>query len=316
MMSGSDGADRRHQGGQATGHPADSSGSSTVLDTVVFVLLVGAAVGVLATADTGVHGERTSVAEETADVLSTSTTGVAYSQSYIVVHNGLLGSPDRRRVSVRRKAGGTHAELLAAATVATPTVARTTLMTDGGALEATVRPVVRRTLPTAAANVQVRTVWRPYEGSPPGGSFVVGDSPPRDADISVATTTVPSGFPNVTAEAVEGARSSGYHGVAMAIAEGVIRGLFPPAQTRTALYSEGPEIVATAARYQRLSERLGVETAPLVERRDVRAANERLAGALADRVAGELRRTFDSPRAAARAVRIDCVRLVVRTWSQ
>jgi len=315
MTAGPDAAGRDHGDRRAPGLVVGSAGSSTVLDTVLFVLLVGAAVGVLATADTGDHRERASVTEETADVLSTSTTRVAYSQSYTVIQEGLLGTADRRRVTIRRTAGGTHAELLAAAAAAVPTVAGTALVMDEGEFEEAVRPNVRRALPTETTNVQVRAVWRPYEEGPPGGTVVVGDTPPRDADLSVATTAVPSGFPNVTAAAVQGARSGGYDDVAAAVADGVVQGLFPPAQTRAALYSEGPELVATAARYRRASDRLAVETRTLVERRDVHAANERLAGALADRLRRELRRTFDSPRAAARAVRIDRVRLVVRTWS-
>lgn len=304
-----------HGRGVAAAIALDPSGSSAVLDVVLFVLLVGAAVGVLATADAGRSPERTSVAEETADVLSTSTTHVEYTQSYTVVHERLLGSGERQRVRLRRVAGGTHAELLAAAVVATPSIDGITLASDDGALEREVRPVTRRALPTRAVNVQVRAVWRPYGGSPPGGALVVGDSPPRDADLSVATTAVPSGFPNATGAAVEAAQSGRYDGVARAVADGVIRGLFPPAGTRAALYSEGGELGAVAGRYQRVSDRLGVETARLLERRDVHAANERLANALADRIREDLRREFESPTAAARAVRIDRVRLVVRTWS-
>jgi len=292
-----------------------TSASSTTLDVLLFVLLVGAAIGVLVTAQSDAATERTTVAEETADVLSTSTTHATYSQSYAVTHEALLGVAGPRDVRVDRTVGGTHAELLAAATVATPTVAGTTLAPGDGALERAVRAVTARALPTRAHNVQVRARWRPYERSEPGGTLVVGDSPPRDADLSVATMTLPSGFPNVTAEAVESARASGYDGVATVVANGLLRGLFPPTETRSALHSEGPELVAVVARYRHASDQLGVETEGLLERRAVRAANERLADALAERVRDDLARSFDSPTAAARAVRVDSVQLVVRAWS-
>jgi len=290
-------------------------GSSTVLDAVLFVLLVGAAVGVFSGAvpDDPDGGNRT--AAETADVLAGGTATVSYTYQYNVLHESLLRDDERREVRIQRTARGSYAELLAAAAVATPSVAGTTLATGGGDLEREVSAVTAKVLPTRDANIQVRVTWRPYSGGPPGGQFSVGDRPPADADRSVATMAVPSGFPNVTREAVESARSEGYAGVARTVARGVVVGLFPPDETRAALYSDGPELGAVAARYADASDALGVETDSLLERRDVRTANDLLAAALAERVRSDLSSRFESPVAAARSVRIDQVRITVGTWS-
>ncbi|MFC7194297.1 hypothetical protein ACFQL4_05890 [Halosimplex aquaticum] len=292
----------------------DVRASSTAFDTVIFVLLVGVAVGVLAGADArSVDGDR--IAEETADVLATSTTEVTYTRSVTVESSSLLGGTESQSVAVTRTARGTHAQLLAAAAVSTPSLDGSPLVGAGRELREESRVAAERVLHTREANVQVAVAWRPYPGATLASSFAVGDAPPSDADVSITTVSAASGLPNVTTEARRAAGRGGYGGVATVVARSVVDGLFSPSEMRAALYSEGPDRALTAHRYRRASDALGAETADLVRPRGVDAANRKLTRALAERLRADMRERFETPEAAARAIRTHQVRLVVRTWS-
>lgn len=295
----------------------DVRASSTVLDTVVFVLLVGVAVAVLAGAGADARSETDAgrVAAETADLLATSTTEVTYDRTARVETTTLLGGEESKTVSAERAAGGTRAELLAAAAVASPRLGGSPLVGTGEPLRAATRAPTRRVLHTREANVQVAVAWRPYPNGTLRSSLTVGDAPPRDADVSVATVTVPSGVANVSTAARRAARTDGYDGVARVVSSAVVDRLFPPAATRDALFSEGPDRALVAHRYRQASSTLGVDTTGPLADGNVTGANERLADGLADRLRADLRDRYESPAAAADAVRAHRVRLVVRTWS-
>ena len=293
----------------------DLRASSTALDTVLFVLLVGVAVGTLAGVGDRRAPDENRVAEETADLLATTTAEVAYTRSARVQSSALLDGDDTVTVTVDRTARGKRAELLAAAAVADPSLGGARLTGTGGTLEAAARNATRRVLHTREADAQVSVTWWPYPGATLRSSFTAGDSPPRDADVSVATVTAASGVPNVTGAARRAARTGGFEAVGTVLAEAVVAGLFPQAETRAALYSEGPDRALVAHRYRRASTALGVETAEFLTPERVDRANRRLSGALAERLSADLRRRYDSPEEAARAVQAHRVRVVVRTWS-
>lgn len=172
----------------------------------------------------------------------------------------------------------------------------------------------RSALPPEETNVEVRATWRPYPNSKLGRTIAVGDPPPDDADVSVATVTVASGFPNVTGDLPA---DPSYDLVAAAVAEAVIEGLFPPDRTRDALASEGPDRAIVAERYATASasDALNADTEGYLAEGEVESANDALAARLAARLRPELVATFDSPTAAVRALSVDRVRIVVRTWS-
>lgn len=291
----------------------DLRGSSTALDTVLFVLLVGAAVAVLAGATPQASAGPQRVAAETADVLATGTTTVAYNRSGTVRDGRLLrGDGGTRPVTVERRAHGTYAELLAAATVAGPELAGRSLTGTGGDLEAEVAEATARALPTESANVQVRATWRPYPGARIGQTVVVGERPPPDADVTVARLAVPSGFPNVGRRL---GADPGFRRVARAVAAGVVEGLFPPARTRDALASEGSDRAVVAERYRTASAALRVDVAGPLAEGEVTAANDRLVRALTERLRRTIEARFASPAAVARELSVDRVSIVVRTWS-
>lgn len=294
----------------------DVRASSTTLDTVVFVLLVGVAVSVLTGANAQAPGGPQRVTDETADVLATSTDTITFERSGRVVDSRLLrtlgGGPSERTVSVERRAHGTYAELLAAATVANPEIGDRALTGTGADMERAAANATRRALPTDDENVEVRALWRPYEDARLASTVAVGERPPADADVSVGSVTVASGFPNASRELPP---DPGYGVVAEVVATTVVDGLFPMNETRNALASEGPDRAIVAHRYRTASNVLTVDTSEPLADGDVASANGRLAGALVSRIELDLRRTFDSPGAAARSLSVDEVRIVVRTWS-
>lgn len=291
-------------------HPtADGRAISTVFDTLAFVLLVGGAIAILAGA-TPTTPTTTSVAEETGDVLSTSTASVSYSWSAT-----LRTDDGRETVTTRRHARGTYAELLAVAAVTNPTLGSRETTGTGESLADAVRAATRRVLPTRRRAVQVSAIWEPFTGSSLRGEVVVGETPPPDASVAAATATVSSGFPNVTEQALVASREAGYYGVANATAHGVIRGLFPPGPTAAAFHSEGFDSALVTTRYRRLANRLGVDVSGALETGNVSRANRRLARALRTTLAATLRERYDSPTAAARAIGVHDVTIVVRTWS-
>lgn len=280
-------------------------GSSAALDTVVFVVLIGAAVTVLGTA-TPTEPATGRTAEETGDVLASATTTVNFSRSARV---------RGRAVSVDRRAHGTYAELIAAATVADPARTGDGLTDTGGSLTEEVREATRRVLGARAVNVQVTAVWRPYPGADLSGTTAVGGPPPRDASVAAAAVTVPSGFPNATARALAAADRGEYGAVAAAVSRAVVEGLFPHGPTDDALHSEGPDRILIAHRYRHAADALGTDVTGAIRDGDVAAASRKLAAPLAAGMRRDLERRYDTPAAAARAVRVDRVRIVVRTWS-
>lgn len=288
--------------------------TSSTLDTVLFVLLVGAAIGLLTGIDTADHdpsGRRTA---ETADILATSTATVEYERT-VDVKGGLLGMRGKRTVGASRAASGTYAELLAAAAVAHARLDGTSLTGANGDFADAVENETERVLPNSGQRTQVRAVWRPYPEAPLESALEAGATPPEGTDVAATTLTVPSGLPNDGTSGLQAATTGGFDGVARALADDVVRGLFPLREIADAIRSDGPDRPIVVRRYDRAGAALGVETRPAIEDRDVERATDRLRTALADRLQRDLERRYDSTEAAARDLRTDRVRIVVRRWS-
>lgn len=294
--------------------------TSTVVDATLCLVLVSAAavsfVGLPAdSADDAAAGRADAVAETvatgTAAVNYTLAPGARHADGESVAFRTEAGS------AFERTAHGTLAELLSEGAVGG-------LWIDGE------RPTrtsddFRRAVREATANATPRgtrvvAAWRPYEGAPVGGRLAVGPRPPADATVHAATLSVPSGF--AAGDATAAARADGYRGVATLVAEALVAGLFPPRRTTLALREASPTDALTRYRYRRVAALFDAgsnanATVPDRSPADgrVEAANDRLATAVADAVAADLRRRFDSPTAAADAVELQRARIVVRTWS-
>lgn len=281
---------------------------STTLDTVLFVLLVSAAVAVLGGIETG-GGRPSGAVYETADVLGTST-------ATVTADRRVAAGPDGDVRRVRRSVHGTHAELLATVAATEPRVTGSPLVPRDEPYRRAVANATRRALGRNQSRTAVRAVWSPYPDAPITGEMQVGSDPPPSADVAATALSVPSGYPNVTAEARRAADRDGYEGVARALARGVVRGVFPPNATRAALRSEGPDGVLVRERYSRAASALNASLWGIDGAGDVEQANDRLVTALRIGFERDLRSRYDSPEAAADALQIERVRIVVRRWSR
>lgn len=271
-------------------------GVSTVLDASVCLLLVSASALALAGVPTDDADPDPDTADATAEALSSSTARVTAGGG---------------------SAHGTLAGLLAAAAVRNATLDGSRLAPDRGFERAAERRV-SRALQRAGTDAQVVARWEPFPGSRLGGRAVAGRTPPPDADVHAAALSVPSGLPGVRANAVAAAHQEGFGGAARAVARGVVRGLFPPAETRTALRARSARADRAASRYATAARAVGAESAvqrPLRTGNAARA-NRVLADALAVAIEPSLRETFDAPTAAARTAAVGRVRVTVRTWSR
>jgi hypothetical protein len=282
----------------------DGRAISTTLDVAVFLLLVTAAVGTLALPagdppDKGAAGP-------TARALATTTVDVTYRLTPADPPRAASGEYDRA-------AHATVLDLLAEAAVESFAVdgVRPTRTHDG--FRAAVREATLRIAGHRARAVRVEAVWTPYRGSPVAGRIAAGPTPPPGVDVDAATHTVSSGFPRTGERVTAAAENGGFAAVARVIAAATVTGLFDPEATRLALHGDPPVSELVERRYERTASLLGTNVN--VSDADTARANARLRRALADRIEQDLRGRFDTPVAAARAVRIGTVRVRIRTWS-
>lgn len=296
-------------------------GISTVVDATVFLLLVGGAIATLVGGTGALSDEREyapapgNPAAENARLLSTTTATVNYSLAPAARSSGDgVTFRETEGVGFQRSAHGTLASLVADATVGNATFEGRQLSHASEEFERNLSWAVRSGLGRRGVRTSVRATWEPYEGAPMGGSMRVGDEPPRDVDVHASTLTVESGVPASRDRAVRAAEETGYEGVARVVSDAVVRGLFPPNETRLALRGGYPVDALTAQRYRRTADALDAGP-PGVGAVSVEESNDRLRAALTRRFAADLADRYDSPGAAARAVETDAVEITVRTWS-
>lgn len=283
--------------------------TSTALDAVLAVVLLGAGITVL----TGIPGLSTGPppAEPSLQTLMTATTTVSYTQAPEAAQTGVF--EDRQEPRVERTTSGSHAELLTQAMVSAVAANGQQVTADGDEFRRAVSIATRSMLPP---RTQVVVRWRPYPDAHVSGQLTVGPTPPRDADLSAASTSVPSTFSVARVDAKSAARVDGYAGVSRVLANRIVTSLFPPDQTASALSGGYPAAPLVAHRYQRFGDAYGVKLNQPVSERRPGAANNRLAAAIADRIEADLRTQFDTPEAAARATTIHRVEFVVRRWNR
>lgn len=261
---------------------------STVLDTVLFVVLVSGA-ALVVTVPPG--GPVDAPADDTAEVVATSTATVEYE----------VGKEE----TVRQRARGTYAGLLARAAVANATLGGEQLAPAGPAFAASVR---EKTGAVLGANVQVSARWAPYPGAPVAGRVSVGPDPPARADVHLARFRVPVAVPAAGSERT-------YGGLAREVADAVARGVLPEDGASLPL-GGGP-------RRRAVAHRIDVLAGPETERArrhasvgDVTAVREVAAEELAGVLAADLSARFESPEDAADAVSTGTATVVVRRWDE
>lgn len=280
--------------------------TATALDACLCLLLISAA-AVTVTSAPGASGgvEDTNRADAVAETLTATTAEVSYRLRPVP------GSNDDGNPEFERVAHGTLASLLADAAVRTVRVDGAALTGTSGGFADAVRETVRERLPPRT-RVVVR--WEPYPGAHIGRQFAVGPSPPPDSDLHAETIRAPSGVDSPSAEAASAA-SQGFDALARTVAESLVRGLLPPAKGRLALGGDAPVDDLVRHRYRRASEAYGVDTASAIEQADTREANRRIAAAMREQVAADLRNRTESPGEAAASLELATVEISVRTWS-
>lgn len=296
-------------------------GISSVADATLFLLLVGGAITTLV----GGTGAMFSASEqptpsgnpaaEDATLLATTTATLNYSMAPAASSTeGCVSFDPAEGPGFRRTAHGTLASLLADAALGNASIAGEELSQVGDKFERTLSSAVRDRVGRRGVRMSVEASWEPYPAAPIGGAIHIGDRPPRDADVHAATLETQSDVPASRERAQQAAREDGYRGVAGVVADAVVRGLFPPRETRHALRGEYPVDALTTQRYCRAASILDARS-PVIADGNVTESNDHLRTALARRFGDHLATQFDSPGAAARAVETDTVELTVRTWS-
>lgn len=284
---------------------------STVVDVTLCLLFVGAAAAAVVNGGTIEPPDTSNPADDGAELLATSTATVEYQLRP-------AGDPPNWTTNAtarhRRTAHGSLAELLGEAAMSRVSVGGSRVSTAGTGFEAAVANTTRRRLREWNHRSAVRARWEPYRGAPVNATMRVGQRPPPSADVRAATLTVPSPTPSVREQAKRGAAESGYDGVARVVAAAVVEGLFPPESTRLALQGDYPSNRLARTRYRRMGALVG--TGELSVRSNAPARlNAEVRDALAAKLRQDLRSRFDSPAAAASAVRTGSIRVTVRTWS-
>jgi hypothetical protein len=282
---------------------------------MIAIVVIGAAIATLV----GTIGPAAGTPDPgpTLETLATGTTAVSYTQLPETTStdsgvNEPVPFGESKRPAFNRTTSGTYAELLTRATLSTLTVDEQPVTTRGDDFRDAVDAA---TMATIGAQTQVVVLWQPYPNSHLRAKLTVGTTPPPDADLSAASTTVQSGMPSARDDARSAAETAGYSGVSRVVADRVVAGLFPPEQTALALRSGYPVAALTANRYYRVGDAYGVDLERPVRDRRPADANDRLASVLAGRIEADLRAEFDSPDAAARAIDADQIEIVVRRWA-
>lgn len=250
-------------------------------------------------------------AEPSLQTLVTATTAVSYTQAPEAGSTRVF--EDGQEPRVERTTSGSYAELLTQATVSAVAVDGQQVTADGDAFRRAVGIATRSMLPS---RTQVVVRWRPYPDAHVSAKLTVGPTPPRDADLSAASTSVSSAFSLARADAKSAARVDGYAGISRVLADRIVTSLFPPDQTASALSGGYPTAPLVAHRYERFGDAYDADLNQPVSERRPGAANNQLAAAIGDRIEADLRAQFDTPEAAARATTIHRVEFVVRRWSR
>jgi hypothetical protein len=294
-------------------------GVSSVLDATLFALFVGGAIVTLTLPAAPAPDEDR--ADAVADTLVATTADVEYTLAPGArrANEARVVFPWTTGPAFERTAHGTLAEHLATAAVGSVAVDGRQVAHTYDDLAARAVAETRNATRNRHQRVAVRAVWEPYPEAPLRGAVTAGPTPPPTADIHAARLTVDSGMPATRANALAAAESGSYDAVAATVADGVVRGFFPPNATRHALLADYPVNRLVDYRYRRFGSLVGAGLSSNVSvaanERNVTGANAQLRAALTERLATDMRDRFETPRAAARAVRVGDVRITVRTWS-
>jgi len=306
---------------------SDRRGVSSVADVSLALVIIIAAVGVfVAHLDTTETDHDPTGAAHTAETLGASTLEVSYSLESVLetdsehvppVDGELYDPPDLERSTH----GSTMGHLARAALTNTrfPTAAGPVYpLAVGKGYENRLDEQLLVSLVGANFAANVTAVWEPFEGSSVRGTATFGRPVPREAQRSVARTTVASELPAAREEALDAVNGSkGYRAVARVVAEAVVGGTL--GDTQRQLETDGVERAVTVSRFLRFADAAGVGRGSLggfdPSTVDAGAMTDSLVDGLTGRLVGGLR-SFETPADAAGAVSTGEVTVAITTWTR
>lgn len=287
--------------------------TSAALDAVLCLLLVSAAaVTVTSTSPPESPTPAGDRADAVAETLVATTAEIPYRLRPVPDDSPDSGpqQSDPTNPEFERVAHGTLTSLLADIAVRTVRIDGKILTNTNNGFATAVRERVNETLPPRT-RVVVR--WQPFPGSHLGRQFGVGPKSPANTAIHAETVHVPSGVPTPSNASVT-AQAAGFNGVARAVADSLVDGLFPPAKARLAVAGDAPTDRLVRHRYREASNRYDVSISGRVAAGETEAANRRLAEGMHPRIESDLKESFETSESAAETLSLGTVDISVRTW--
>lgn len=279
---------------------------STVVDVTVCLLLISGGIVALTLPITEPPPDRD--VDEIATVVGTATTNVSYQLAGEQLTPAATDATAKLDYGERHR-DGTVAGLLARAAITNATLDGNPLAPEASGYRDAVRKQTRTVVP---ATVSVTARWEPYPNADLSGVVTVGDTPPATADVQTATLSVP-----VTAFAVDADLESvdSYEDVARPTARAIVAGTLPSSYGEAAT---GDELAVRSVSH-RAQVLAGNESLPATQYQfagDISGLRDRVADALAVRLAADLQSEFETPAEAAAAVSPGRVTVTVRGWTQ
>lgn len=292
--------------------------ANLIFDVTVCLLLMSVSTGLVVTADagadTGLNGDAVVDAGGVASSLATSTVTVNYSLSLSVdaVSLSLLDVDDIDAHELEQTAHSSLAGFLTCSTLDAVTVGGVRLTRTRDNFQERAAARVASELPARGTLVIVS--WTSSPGSSVHVNDMLGPEPPPSATVCSTTFDVPNGLPAVH-ENTTATSDDGFSTIARLVAGRAVAGLPPPTFVWPTLHDDKPVSTLVAHRYERAGMLAGASVVPEVTREETRAANVDLAAALNPRFAKTIHTRYGTPCAATEAVSMECVTVVVRTWS-
>lgn len=291
----------------------DERGVNTVLDVGLAMVLVSASVLMLGIYIYGVEEPQLRQADETAATMTSTTITVNFDRS--AVQNSSHFEPpegDDPALYTQTEYGPAGA-MLADAAVAQADYDDETILQYADEYEESVHASISGAMTGSDSQFYAIARWEPYRGGSIVGEATAGRSPSRVDDVSIASLTVSSGVPRLDASAfaghlwseVETANSGDeldviYEELSVALADRIVEGHFPAAQSQHALESLGINRQLKVYHYRRMAAAIDDvdedvfdpedESSPIHRTNaDVPTANEELRGGLAAWIEADLR---------------------------
>lgn len=303
---------------------------STVADVTLALVLFIAAIGVLVIfVDVSEDTHEPIETEYTAETIAASTMNTSYSlapairahyRSHIDTSDGHPYAPEQ----LQRVSHGPIASHIADIVVTGAVFEGEQLSKAAVRYQQAVDQAFQTSLLESQFQTNVQAFWTPVKGVDIRGDVELGQTPPQYEDVSATTLTVPSGLPDVRAEAVDTVEADDeFYKVAEIVASAVIDGYLPEIESENALEGGGVEFDRTVYRYLRLATVIGEADPVRLETEgwlspptaDAAMANAYLSEELADQLESQLQQTFNDAHQAAKSVSTGQVTITIRTWS-